>query len=359
MNDKPQETSTVLSEEEASKLLRSLLHKAGNWVDWGRACQQLQKAGYNAQSLFEQTGFQASQQNLIIVAAQVYDSLISGGVAAESLTYFLGPKSDILYEFRILNQAQRLQAAQLAQEKNIDVDEAKDFAKAIQEFSRLSQLPAGFSEQAGDAVAYQCWKRARQLKDLQQRSRLIAKGLKFAQSPTAREAIEKLLSDFTVIPTRNAPLLPLYRPESETALSRLVPVVGTLPLTKSDLAAVTALELVEPFGIAAYAGTGAIVALPGWQAILKVGDPVAILCQSDRFPNTLPGNPEEILVVIDRAACEWDINQYFVLEQLGELVFDWFEEAPTVPLLGQIVLVLRPKKIFDENNLLEPWQMDD
>jgi hypothetical protein len=27
--------------------------------------------------------------------------------------------------------------------------------------------------------------------------------------------------------------------------------------------------------------------------------------------------------------------------------------------LGQVILVLRPKSIFDENNLTQPWQMDD
>ena len=167
----------------------------------------MQKAGYNPQTIFERTGFQGSQQNLIIVAAQVYDSIAKAGASPELLSYCQGPVSDVLYEFRILNEEKRAAAAELAKEKRLEVDDAKDLARAIQDFSRLSQLPAGFVNNPGDAMAYQCWRRARQKKDLQHRSRLIARGLKFAHSVTAREQIEKLLSDFTVVSARTAPLI--------------------------------------------------------------------------------------------------------------------------------------------------------
>ena len=52
----------------AEELLRSLRQKEGTWVEWGKACQQLQKAGYNPQRIFEETGFEPIQQNQIIVA---------------------------------------------------------------------------------------------------------------------------------------------------------------------------------------------------------------------------------------------------------------------------------------------------
>jgi hypothetical protein len=42
-----------------------------------------------------------------------------------------------------------------------------------------------------------------------------------------------------------------------------------------------------------------------------------------------------------------------------EVRIQWFEASPSVELLGQVILILRPKRILDENNLLEPWQMDD
>ena len=281
MTELPSDTSAQLSEQAAEDLLNSLLYKQGCWVDWGKACQQLQKAGYSAQQIFERAGFQAVQQNLIIVAAQVYESLVETGASEELLTYFQGPRSDVLYELRILKQAERLAAAKLAQDKRLDIDGAKEVARAVQQFSRLAQLPPGFSNHPGDAIAYQCWKQAKQKKDLSERSRHIAKGLKFADSDTARQAIEQLLGEFTTQSVQTAPLMPLYRLESETQLSRLVPFAGTLPLTSKELATVVAVNSEGAFNLVTTSQSQTIAPVPGWQAVLKAGDPVAILLQSD------------------------------------------------------------------------------
>jgi hypothetical protein len=359
MSEMSPETTVKLSDEAAAELLRSLLHKEGTWIDWGKACQKLQKAGYSAQEIFEQSGFQTSQQNLIIVAAQVYDSLATMDADGELLAYFRGPRSDILYELRILNQEQRLPAAVLLWEKHLDVDAAKEVAKAVQQFFRSAQLPPGFTNHPGDAVAYQYWKQAKQKKDLSERSRYIAKGLKFAYSETARQVIEQLLGEFTSQPARTAPLMPLYRLESQEQLSRLIPVAGIMPLTKKQWEAVTPIESEEPFSIVEATKKQKIIPLPCWQVVLKAENPVAILCQSDELPNPLPGNSELVLVLIDSAQKQWNVESYFLVEQKKKLAFQWFEEVPKISLLGQIILVLKPKKIFDENNLTEPWQMDD
>ena len=359
MNEHLPESQQVLSEEVATELMRSLLHKEGTWVEWGKSCQKLQKSGYSAEIIFEKTGFQKVQQNLIIVASQVYESLVNSDVPETVLKYFLGPKSDVLYEFRILNHKRRAAAAETAQAKNLDIDGAKELAKAIQEFTRFSQLPSGFTDHPGDAIAYQCWKSARQTKDLQTRTRLIAKGLKFAHSPSARSAIEQLLSDLSVTPTRKAPLIPLHRVENDEELSRLVPVAGSWPLTREQINAVQAVNIIEPFGMVEYSGTGAIVPLPGWQVVLKAGDPIAFFCESGELSDALTNKNETVLVVIDRAAKEWDENGFFLVDQGENVKVDWFESAPTLEILGQAIVVLRPKRIFDENNLLEPWQMDD
>ncbi|NET87584.1 MAG: hypothetical protein F6K45_05680 [Kamptonema sp. SIO1D9] len=360
MTQNPQNTQSQLSESEALQLLTSLRHKEGTWVEWGQNCQKLQKAGYNSQTLFEETGIEPVQQNQIIVAAQVYESIIQAGASEEIKTYFQGPKSDILYEFRILYGKQRLAAAELAKEKQIDVDGAHEVARAIKDFSRYSKnLPEGFTNHPGDAVAYQCWKVARAKKDIQDRSRLIAKGLQFAHSASAREQIEKLLTDFSVVPTRKAPLLPVYRQETEAELARIVPVAGTLPLTVKEIETVAPLEEIEPFRIVKYSGKGAVIALPGWQAILKATDPVAILCQSEQLPNTSSNKSEEVVAVVDREATEWNVNSYFLVANEENVEIHWFEELPEMPILGQLLLILRAKKIIDENNITEPWQMDD
>ena len=358
MNSTPQNSQVQLSEAEAQELMRSLLHKEGTWVEWGHICHRLQKAGYSTQKIFEDTGFQNSQQNLVIVASQVFDNLVQNDVPPEVLNYYKGPRSDVLHEFRVLNQKQRVEAALLAYDKRLDVDGAHLVARAIQDVSRISQLPQGFTNHLGDWVAYLSWKRAKSQKDLQQRSRLIAQGLKFAHSATAREAIEKLLSDFSVVKTASAPLLPLYRQEEEEELPRIVPLAGTYPLGSKEIAATNQIEIQQPFGNITAAG-GTYVPVPGWQVILKAEDPIGYFSTSDRLPKSLTGKPEQVLIILDRANTAWDINSYFVVEVEDKLELRWFDSQPNEPIIGQLVLILRPKRILDEGNLTQPWQMDD
>lgn len=340
-------------------LLRSLRRKEGSWVTWGQACQQLQKAGLNPQKIFEETGFEPIQQNQVIVGSQVFTSMVSMGVSEATRQHFELKGSDVLYEFRILAQADRAAAADLAVEKNIDMDDAHDLAKAMKDWSRISVLPEGFTKHPGDAIAYQCWKLARQHADLQDRSRLIAKGFRFVNSNTARQKLEQLLTDFSVTSSRSAPRLPIYRLEQEEELPRVLPVVGKLPLTQDDLQAVPLTEEIGAFRMVKFSGTGAWVPVPGWKVLLAAEDPVALLCDSARLPSPLPGKPEEVLVVVDRAQRQWNADSYFVVAQEQNLELQWFEEAPIIPLLGQMILVVRPKRIVDEDLTKDAWQIDD
>jgi hypothetical protein len=345
---------------EVEELLKALRRKEGNWVEWGRSCQTLQKAGFSPQVIFEETGFEPIQQNQVIVAAQVYATMLNVGVSDAVRTHFERRGSDILYELRILTQPERASVAELVLEKQLDMDEAREVAKAVKEFSRLGAVPEGFTSHPGDAVAYQAWKQARQKSDFQERSRLIARGLKFAHSDTARQKIEKLLTDFTVTPTRPSPRLPIYRLESADDMPRVLPVVGKLPLSKADMQEVPILDEVGPFKLVQFSGTGAWVPVPGWQVIRNAEDPVVFLCDSDRLPNPLPGQPEEVLVVVDRAQRQWDADSYFVIEKDDLLHLQWFEERDEdIPLLGRIILIMRPKKVLDEDYTRDPWQIDE
>lgn len=358
--DSPSTPNSIkLSETEIQAKLKSLLHKEGTWIDWGKTCQELQKAGCKPADIFEASGFQASQQNIIIVASQVYESVEKAGSQTEVLTYYQGPKTDVLYEFRILNQEQRASAAGLAFEKKVDVDGAHEIAKVIQDISRMSQLPQGFTKHPGDMVAYTCWKHARNRKDLQERARLIAKALKFAHSDSAREAIEKLLSDFSVVKTHSAPLLPIYRLDTDEEIIRIIPLAGTYPLTSQEIKAVDNVEIQEPFRSVTITKQGTFVPIPGWQSVLGATDPVAYICTSDRLPKTLSGKIEKVLIIIDRAKQTWDINGYFLVEAEDSLTLQWSEVEPKEPIIGQLVVVVRPKKIIDEGNITQPWQMDD
>ncbi|MFM7889027.1 MAG: RuBisCO accumulation factor 1, partial [Pseudanabaena sp.] len=154
----PTPVATLPTDSEG--LFRLLRHKEGTWVQWGIACQMLQKMGESALAIFENTGFEPIQQNQIVVASQVYASLQTGNTSDIVLTHFEQKGSDILYELRVLNQSERVTMATFALEKNLDVLEAKDVVKAFRETALVANLPEGFTRHPGDAVVLQVLKSA-------------------------------------------------------------------------------------------------------------------------------------------------------------------------------------------------------
>lgn len=99
--------------------------------------------------------------------------------------------------------------------------------------------------------------------------------------------------------------------------------------------------------------------LPGWQVLLSAEDPVVILANSDRLPNQSHNQPGPVVIVVDRAQRQWDASSYFVVNNAGELDFQWLETEPETPLLGKILIILRAKKILDEEFTKEVWQIDE
>jgi hypothetical protein len=355
------------TEIDSDALLTQLRRKEGSWVEWGKACQALQKAGHSPQAIFEASGFEPIQQNQIIVGMQVYEGLVKAEAPAEVLEHFGHKGSDILYELRVLTLPERPLAAALILSKQLDQDDAHDIVRSIKQFTQLRQPPEGFTSHPGDTVAFQAWRLAQQTSDLQERSRLIARALKFAASASARQQIEKLLTDFSVVPSRPAPRLPIYRLETDHELPRVIPVVGKLPLTRADLQSVPIVESIEPFRMVKYAGEAAWVAIPGWQVVRNAVDPVAILADHQQLAelgsHTIAPLPEgshaEVLLIVDRADRQWQTNSFFLTAPDDLLQMEWFEQDPHLPLLGRLLIVVRPPRILDENVSKDPWQIDE
>lgn len=353
---------------DADALIFALRRKQGNWVEWGQSCQTLQKAGYSPQQIFEATGFEPIHQNQIIVGTQVFKSIISQGVSGDVRSHFETRGSDTLYEFRILSQTARAKAATLVLQKGIDSEGSHDVAKAIRDYTQRTNPPEGFApfaDHPGDAVAYYYWRLAKQQDDLQARSRLIAMGLKFAGSAPARQAIEHLLTDFTVEKQRPAPMLPTYRLDSEEGNPRIAPVAGKMPLSVDDFKSVPFVDEESPFGMVQFSGAGAWVPLPGWQVILRAEDPVVLMTTADQLPGLRTeekNRTEDVLVIVDRDQRDWSADHYFLTTAASDseqVAMVWSEEAIATPILGQIILILRPKRILDEELAKDPWQLEE
>jgi hypothetical protein len=352
---------------DSEELLKLLRHKQGTWVQWGQACQMLQKMGENSLAIFENTGFEPIQQNQIVVAAQVYASLQAGQAADIVLAHYEQKGSDILHELRVLNQSDRVTMATFALEKNLDVLETKDVVKALKEAATMANLPEGFTRHPGDAVVLQVMKAAQGKLEPQERTRLIARGLRFAHSDAARAIVEKLLMDMANPIQKKAPNLPNFRYDGEDNIPRILPVVGNLPLSVEQFQAVPQVQELEPFGLVQSAGVGTWATLPGWLVVHAAADGVVIAANTDTLRglinqevlSAVRDRPEDILILIDRAQRQWDENSYFAIAGAdGNVQFAWFATEPQVEILGKITLTLRPKRYFDETASQDQWQLE-
>jgi hypothetical protein len=344
---------------DTESLLLMLRRKESNWVEWGKACQQLQKAGLKPQEIFEGTGFEPIQQNQIIVAAQVFDSMMSVGVAPATETHYRRVGSDSLYELRILSQEDRAATADYLHNRNIDSEGSKEVAKAFKEFSYMRQPPEGFTHHPGDAVAYQYWRYIKQQADLTEKTRLIARGLMFAHSQGARSQIEKLLTALSAPPQRSAPALPIYRLEADEDLPRTVPVAGSFPIDSSILATVPKIASSGAFQIVRSNWASGWVSLPSWGILCQAEDPIAIIASREHLPLKVPGEAAETIVVLDRSVTEWNEFKYFAVDRDGKLAIEWFDSPPSIPILAQLVLVLNPKRPIDPDTPKDLWELED
>jgi hypothetical protein len=345
--------------------LEALRRREGNWADWGQYCRTLQKAGYTPQQIFEESGFEPGQQHQLIVGSQVFAGLVNGGASQEVLAFYADKGSDILYEFRLLPQNDRIGAATLVQEKQLHAQEAHEIVRVLKQGGQRQEPPQGFTSSLGDRVAHRYWRLAQQMEDLSERSRLIAKALQYVTSEKARQQVESLLMDFQVRPQLQAPHLPIYRMESQEELPRILPVVGEWPLTTADLKTVPWVEPVGPFRMVQAERDGAWIALPGWPLLLKAADPVVILMSSQQLEllfervSDFPLTDEPVLMVVDRAERDWRADQYFLVEAENELQVAWFEEFPGQSLWGQVLLVVRPPRPRSVEEIVEDvWEID-
>ncbi|MFS8853768.1 hypothetical protein NW832_13405 [Synechococcus sp. R5-16] len=356
-------------EEDPSLLVERLRRKEGRWLDWAKACQALQRQKMTPQAIFEATGFEPIHQNQILVAAQVYEGIAKAGASPAVLEHFAHKGSDILYELRILSPQDRVRVAEFIFSRHLNAADAHEIARAVKNYAQLQQLPEGFTDHPGDAVAYQAWRTAQQTRDLQERTRAIGRAFQYVHSDTARRQVEQLLSAVTAGSRSQRSVLPklsVFRLEED--LPRLLPVAGSLPLATAAWEGIPPSEPQGPFGWVNSPAEQTWMALPAWPVIQKAGDPV-ILQVENRLLGSLLGLPvpageeqDPVLLVVDRAARVWEGAQmagFFLVDRAGSLAVEWIEDSPSSPLLGQVLMAVRPPRVFDEVLAQDPWQLEE
>jgi hypothetical protein len=109
------------------------------------------------------------------------------------------------------------------------------------------------------------------------------------------------------------------------------------------------------------------IALPAWPALQRAADPVALQVENQLLGSLLdqPVAAEEerdpVLLVVDRAVRTWEGRAgVFLVDREGWLSLEWIDEdLPPSPLLGQVLMAIRPPRIFDEEVAQDPWQLEE
>ncbi|GFP81758.1 rubisco accumulation factor 1 chloroplastic [Phtheirospermum japonicum] len=113
-----------------------LSNRLGSWFEYAPLITALIQEGFTSSTLEEITGVASIEQNLLVVAAQVRDSLVEFA-DDETVSYFGSPGSpEILYEIRILNNPQRVTAARFIIDNGFDRKKAEELARSIKDFPR-------------------------------------------------------------------------------------------------------------------------------------------------------------------------------------------------------------------------------
>jgi hypothetical protein len=66
-----------------------------------------------------------------------------------------------------------------------------------------------------------------------------------------------------------------------------------------------------------------------------------------------------VLVVVDRGDRDWIDDSYFLTAENEQLTLTWSPSPLETPILGKVILILRPKRVLDEDYNRELWQLDE
>eukprot|EP00897_Mesotaenium_endlicherianum_P007127 jgi/Mesen1/6442/ME000033S05731 len=158
----------------------------GSWQERAATLKALHKT-MTAEALYERTYIPTQRQTEVIVAAQVYESLVDEDVDEDLLESFADESEiEILYELRVLSGRQRAVAA-------------RELAKAMKDHERRpngrevsARLRQGFTTAPGDCLAFSLHRSAVETRDPEARAKLAARGLAAATSKSAQARFAEL-----------------------------------------------------------------------------------------------------------------------------------------------------------------------
>ncbi|KAL6989112.1 Rik1-associated factor 1 [Sarracenia purpurea var. burkii] len=368
--------------------LEILANRLGLWFEYAPLIPTFTQEGFTPSTLEELTGISGVEQNRLVVAAQVRDSLIQSNIEFDVLSFFDNGGAEILYEIRLLSVSQRAEVARYVVENNLDAKGAQELARAIKDFPRRRgdrgwesfdySLPA-------DCLSFMYYRQAQEYRNpSEQRTAAMQQALEVAKSEAARKRISYDLegkdadgeAKSGVEDVVKVPVVRMRVGEVAEATSVVV-----LPVCRAEERVIEVES--APWECGSEGEFGVVVAEKGWSrwVVFPGWPPVAGLRRGGvavAFPDAraLPWRvnrwykEEAILVVADRGRKEVveDEGFYMVLKNGssgsggggGELKVERglaLKEMGVKESLGSVVLVVRPpREGTDEQLSDEDWE---
>ncbi|XP_027366161.1 rubisco accumulation factor 1.1, chloroplastic-like [Abrus precatorius] len=358
-----------------------LANRLGLWFEYAPLIPSLFREGFSPPSLEEVTGISGVEQNRLIVAAQVRDSLVQSNADPELLSAFDTSGAELLYEIRLLSTSQRVAAARFIVENRFDGKGVQELARAMKDFpSRRGEKGWECFDYTlpGDCLSFLYYRQSREHRNpSEQRTSALEQALKVAETEKAKEAVleelkgkgseegDKVDDGDRVV---RVPVVRLKIGEVAEASSVVV-----LPVCKAEDREREVLE--APFECRSEGGFGVVVAekgwdrwvvLPGWEPVVGLGKGGVVVSFADARVLPWKANrwykEESILVVADRSKREVGADEGFYLVKVNGEDFKVerglaLKEMGVNESLGTVVLVVRPPKEEDDDQLNdEDWE---
>ncbi|XP_027111212.1 rubisco accumulation factor 1.1, chloroplastic-like [Coffea eugenioides] len=356
--------------------LEILSNRLGLWFEYAPLISALFQEGFTPPTLEEITGISGVEQNRLVVAAQVRESLVQSEIDPDILSFFDTGGAELLYEIRLLSASQRASAAKYLVLNKFDARMTLELARAIKDKPRRKGEKGWESfdgDLPGDCLAFMYFRQAQEHRTASspELSRsALERALQAVESENGRERVLEELEGKKdgedkdkVGAAADRVVVPVVRMQiGEVAESS---VVAVLPVCRAEEREVKVEEApwecagVGDFGVVeAEKGWSRWVVLPGWEPVagLKRGG-VAVAFKNARV---LPwrakkwNRGEAILVVADRGrkGVVTDDNFYLVVGGGNGSVGEGLKVERGLELkeigvkesLGTVVLVVRPPR---------------
>ncbi|KDP23700.1 hypothetical protein JCGZ_23533 [Jatropha curcas] len=369
---------------DAAGRLEILANRLGLWYEYAPLITSLIREGFSPTSIEESTGISGVEQNRLVVAAQVRESLIQSKTDPEIVAEFDTGGAELLYEIRLLSVSQRAAAARFLIQHKLDAKGAQDLARAMKDFPRRRGDKAWEDFDytlPGDCLSFMYYRQSREHKDLsEQRTNALEMALDVAESEKAKNSILKELQgdsedkdgeEGEMADSVRVPVVRLKLGEVAEASNVVVlPVCRAEQIEKEILEAPWECRTEGEFGVVvAEKGWERWVVLPAWEPVVGLGKGGVVVAFPDA--RVLPWKvnrwykEEAVLVVADRGRKEVTIDDGFYLVAVdgsgdGGLKVERGSalKAKGVEVsLGTVVTVVRPPKEETDDQLRdEDWE---